>query len=337
MRNFSQNAYYSKEDENLEENNAAETAVNPEDGQDDTLDVKRDVTVEPNEIIRQDVIKELDEMDEKIRAQKQALPLPVDVASLEAFNIFSSGGEFLKKFADYLTGATNLIDDLKNKITNLLSSTNIGQGDYTKLLNHASQNQYFHISKKTMLYQPTRLSVDWLTYSQYLKTLLNVTSLIDRDVLAPVQEYLARAINDPALLASSSFKPKYTLKDTEAIQKEMGKIFNGPVVEKVIWSKAFKRNEDVSEFANNMVDIRRLCDTLKPTTVNKSVDVISNRVKTLSEHLKNPNGNYNLNPKHTKYLSDVVFVCAKYVELYAVVLQLVYELEQCVVVSSKKL
>lgn len=341
MRNLSQNRYWKAlgiEDDSPEAatpETDESTSVDGEEAE-GTVDVRQEEMVDEDSLIKIDAVGEIERTNTHLESIKH-IPLPVDIDSVEAFTLFSPGGNFMTKFADYIVNFTDNISNIAKDFIEKINNINLGKGDYLALSNHAKKYQYFSISSKTELYQPTKLGVDWLTYSKYLKEMTELTSRIDQNVLGPIQAYLAKIINDPNILMSASFKPKYTITDTEKLQKEMAAIFNGPQVEKTLWGNAFKRNEDVTEFVKNMSDIKRNCDALKPDTVAKSVSVISERANLISESIKKNDSKYTFNPKQTKYLSEVLFVCAKYTELYAVVIQLVYELEQCINISQQKL
>lgn len=291
----------------------------------------------PEERVKVDAVRQLEESDRQLDKLK-VIPLPVDVESVEAFNIFTPGSNFMSAFGDFIDGFTDKLNGIKESIVQSVTEFKLGDGSgSTKLMNYARGTTYFSISKRQKLFQVNKLGVYWLEYAEFLKYLTDITSCVDRDVLTPAQEYFAKAINNPSLLTSNTFKPKYQIKDVDAIQKQMGKIFNGPVREKITWGEAFKRNEDVPEFINKLEEVKRNVDTLKPDTVNKAVSILSERANIIAKNVRENNSAYVLNPKQTKHISDILFVCAKYVEMYAVAIQLVYELEQCIDISTKQL
>lgn len=252
---------------------------------------------------------------------------------MEAFSVLFSGTKFMKELAGMMSGFTDKMSNLVTGLTaNLtpavMKSTNTDE--YAKLEQMAARMNYATMAKSIKLINPPKLSTNWLDYATHLNTIVDVTSNIDKDVLSPLAEYLAKAINKPDTLLSNSYTPKYVEKDIKKFQNTMKDFFKGVPKEHVYWGAAFRRNAEVPLFINTLIEAKRKTQILQPETVKKSVEVIAQRAKILAEKFENPTSGMKLNPKHSKVMSDIIFYAANMVELYTIVLQMIYELDQCV-------
>ena len=179
--------------------------------------------------------------------------------------------------------------------------------------------------------------MDWLTYANWLNDVTAIVSSIDRDLLAPIAEYLGRAINKPDNLSSIGFKPKYQEKDYDAIKTQMKRIFSGATTEKVYFDRAFNNNGDVEQFRKVMQQVSANTQLLLPETVQKSTQLIRDRANLIADGINKPDSKYVLNKKQSEYISEVLYLTAQYVTLYSVVLALVDEFYICIKTTAANL
>lgn len=259
---------------------------------------------------------------------------------MEAFSLLFSGTKFMKELGGTISSFTSKMSDmasgLVSKITPSVMKSN-STDIYAVLEDLAAQANHATLARSIKLVNPPKMSGNWMDYAIHLNAMVDVVSTIDKDVLSPLAEYLAKGINSPDTFLSNTYTPKYVEKDIKKFQATMKGFFKGTPQEFVYWGSAFRRNSEVPLFINNLIEAKRKSQVLQPETVAKSVSVIAERAKLIAEKFAQPTSGMKLNQKHSKMLSEIIFYAANMVELYTVVIQLVYELDQCVKYSMEKI
>ena len=263
---------------------------------------------------------------------------PVEV-SQEAFTKYFAGSKLLKSLAEGLSGITESMSESAGTVISRLTNIFGKKSDLYLLTEYAVRHDYFSIAKTVKLYNPQGLKSKWLPYATYLVELAEEVVTIDQDVLYPLGEFLAKAINQPSVLLNATGKSVISINKTdkqfEETQKRIQKLFSGSQKEFIFWGEAFDRNTDVSVFIEKLGLAKSTIDKVDPNVIKKQVDTITSRAKSLYEMFKNPTSGVMLSETQSKQLSRMLILAARYVELYSIVIQLIYEMERCVINTQR--
>lgn len=303
-------------------------------------DERRPLTTEtrevlaPEDIRHPDAVRKMDDVLENIRKTRQDIDLQLSNESISGF--LDAGAKAIKGIVNNLRGlVSGLSGSVQGFMGEMLKLKTV-KGDYGVLLRYSQDNDYFAIKGSTKLYQINRLGIKWKPYTQELYKLALIASDVNEGILAPMITYFAKGINDPSLFASQTHKPKYQRKDIEATQKQLRSIFSGPLNEFITWGQAFDRNSDVPEMLAIYRDVQELLTKFKPDAMKKSVDLLAEYATKVFDELEKENSDYAITKNQISQLSEGLFVAAKYVEFYTVVVQLAYEIDQVIIGSQQK-
>lgn len=304
-------------------------------------DVSRARQSDDNPIIV-DAVGNLRKVDEKMRQFEQNLTmnLPTEV-SQESFTKYFAGSKLMKSMSEGLNSITENMSIGINNVINGLRDVFGSKPPLFYLTDFSRSHDYFSIAKTIKLYNPQGLKSKWLPYAQFLVKLAEEVITIDQAVLYPLGEFLAKAINQPTILMNATNKSVINVaksdKQYDDTKKTIQKLFSGSQKEFVYWNEAFDRNTDVPAFIETLMQAKNVVGKVDPESIKKQVETIASRAKTLSEMLEKPTSGITLSPAQSKFMSETLMLAARYVELYTITLQLIYELEQCVVNSQSRL
>lgn len=332
-------------------NNENETNTPPKDTTASNTDVNADIpepTEEEEQAIQEvsrarttadiptvDPVGAIRKVDSNLRQFQYDLQasLPVE-ASQESFTKYFAGSKLLKSISKGLSGITEEMSDTASMVVSRLSNVFGKKEDLYYLTEYANKHDYFSIAKTIKLYNPQGLKSKWLPYANYLVSLAEEVVTIDSDILYPLGEFLAKAINQPSVLLNATGKPIVSVSKTDKqfddTRKYIQKLFSGSQKEFVYWSEAFDRNTDVPVFIDKLIQAKSIINKVDPNAIKKQVDTITSRAKTLAEMLEKPTSGVMLSEAQSKQLSQMLMLSARYVELYSITIQLIYELERCV-------
>lgn len=258
-------------------------------------------------------------------------------AATESFTPFFAGSNIMTSIGDHLSTVATSVSKVADRAAEFTKTIFGYKADYTSIEEFAKAVPYFTISKKMKIINPPHLTGRWLPYIQFLKEMATDISTIESDLITPMTEYFSKIINKPSELNSSTFKPKYVMKDYEQYQKGFQKFFTGKARTHVIWSEAFGSNEELKLVIKDIIETKDILKQVPVERLQKAVSNLAGRANILAKEFKSKNSKYILNPAQTKYFSELLFVTAKFVELVSIAYQSVYELEQCILQTQHKL
>lgn len=295
-------------------------------------------TEEQGDIKRVDVADQLLTLDEKVTEVEDKLVVPQAThPSQEAFTVFTPGsdtmvkiGETFSQFNDLLKEGSKKVAEVGEVVTNFVKNLVTDRGIYERMNTFATKSNYYNVHKTMKLTQVTKLGIGWLDYAKNLQKLTEKMVLIDRDLLYPFQQYLAQGLNDPSKFNSTSFRPKYQVEDAQKLQQEIIGWFKGPMTGHIPWGKAFGNNKEATEFVAILLSIRKQIAQLPPETVDKSVNSISNKAKILIDGITHKDGKFTLSETQINHLKTLFDLTARYVELYAHLINMLNELDMCI-------
>lgn len=288
-----------------------------------------------------DAVGNLRKTDESIQQFRQNLAMNLPTEAQESFTKFFAGSKLLKSMGEGLNKITESMVSSIDGVVEGLKNVFGKKQDLYFLINYAQGRDYYSLQKNIKLFNPQGLKSKWLPYAQFLVTLSEDVVSVDKDVLYPLGEFLAKAINQPAILMNATSKNVVNLGKSEQqydqTKKQIQKLFSGSQKEFVLWGEAFDRNTDVSAFMEKLQQAKSTIDKADPNAIKKQVDLIAQRAKTLSDMLAQPTSGVTLSQAQSKQMSDLLMLAARYTELYTVAIQLIYELEHCVIASQQRI
>lgn len=288
-----------------------------------------------------DAVGHLRKTDENIQQFRQNIAMNLPTEAQESFTKFFVGSKLLKSMGEGLDKITESMVSSIDGVVEGLKNVFGKKQDLYFLINYAQGRDYYSLQKNIKLFNPQGLKSKWLPYAQFLVNLSEDVVSIDKDVLYPLGEFLAKAINQPAILMNATSKNIVNIGKSEQqysqTKKQIQKLFSGSQKEFVLWGEAFDRNTDVSAFMEKLQQAKSTIDKADPNAIKKQVDLISQRAKTLSDMLAQPTSGITLSQAQSKQMSELLMLAARYTELYTVAIQLIYELEHCVIASQQRI
>lgn len=247
------------------------------------------------------------------------------LVSIEQINAFTPGQSAMKRLAEMFGGTKAFVTGLFGSFS-LKTDNKI---DMKKLIDIAESQDYAAMSKVPVSH-PLRLTRPWVEYATALSTLREITDNIDKNLLQPFTAYVGRALNDPQLLGTMTFKPQgYKFVDVKPYKKEIEKFLNGPAKERVEWKIAFRNNGEVRSFAEKFNEVLIQHSALEPNTVMEAVNKLNEILEELIKQVQEKDSVYVMNQKTATQISELILQVAQHVELYTITHNLIVEMERC--------
>jgi len=256
-----------------------------------------------------------------------------DVLSLEAFaglnalksaidrlpNLFSKAGRFFKsKF------------NLFSKQPKALFSAHGLENAYKK----ADQKSYANL-QHIVVHAPEGLQVSLLKYTRLLKKQADTASKLLPDVINPYNNWLGQVVENPSILAQNTSRLNiegFQNINFEPIEKEIQACFvtHGQRTNRVHYSKAFERNQDLLELSKELDEMSNLFSSKMHQEILDKNLRMSELLNGLIEVVETNKGGLKVSSTTIKALADTTYHTARLMEQYGLLRFRLLELDHSV-------
>lgn len=252
-----------------------------------------------------------------------SIKMRTQAVSCEAIAVHRPNLTIVAKLAD-------IFDDTKALYANALSGLSkapkfvtgfIGKGKLERVLDSHQYTDLIDVRVPCLAGQ----TATWLTVLAAMEEHVKVIKTLDDDVFDPINQYVGAVLNDPERMSNNSSRPNVRTVSLSEVKANYSGCIGTTTVDEFTFGKAFRRNADVLEVETRLSRVLKDMAGYPPKWMKDQVDRTNGNLTKLLLDIQNPDLSYQPTSGAVTYLSEMIFVVAEQVSLYAA---LIHWLEQ---------